>query len=428
MKILITSIGTRGDVQPYVALGRALLRDGHAVTICTCVHFESFVRQNGLGYAYVNDELIDFMHTADGKAAMGNSGSLWKILLTAVRLIPKLGALQDRQMADVWEAAKTVKPDLIIYHPKAVGAPDFAEKLGIPSLLAFYLPMFVPTGKFPAMGFPDLPLGPWYHRLTYQVIRQVIRATGKRMRKWRLENRLAPKSPGVNMQLPDGRQLPVMHGFSRHMIPRPDDWPESAIVTGFWFLDQVEDWSPPSSLVEFLSKGEPPVYFGFGSIFGQNPARLTEIVLEAVQRTGVRAILAPGWGGLDPSNLTLPETVMTIGEVRHDWLFPRVAAVVHHGGCGTTSAGLLAGRPSIICPFFGDQPFWGRQVARLRVGPSPIPQSRLTVDRLCRAIDEVMNDTTIRENAAALGGRLHQENGVANAVAFVNRWTKYAEN
>ncbi|MCP4020532.1 MAG: glycosyltransferase family 1 protein [Desulfobacteraceae bacterium] len=422
MKILIVTIGTRGDVQPYVALGRALMESGNEVTICTCAHFEPFVREYGLGYAYVNNDFIDFMHTPEGKVILGNAGSFWETLVTVAPMISKLGNLQERQMADVWAACKKIAPDLILYHMKALGAPDFAEKLGVPCMLAFFLPLYVPTTRFPAMGFPNLPLGPGYRWLTYQFIRRILIMMTKRVRKWRTQHGLAPRSPGLRMRLPDGRPIPALHGFSRHVIPRPEDWAETATVTGYWFLDQAEHWNPPKSLTEFLSSGEPPVYFGFGSIFGRDPKHVTQLILEAVRRTGVRAVLARGWGGLEPTASVQSESVMFIEAAPHSWLFPQVSAVAHHGGCGTTAAGLLAGKPSIICPFFGDQPFWGRHVERLGAGPSPIPQNRLTVERLSHAIEVVMNDSTMRQNAATLGGRLRKENGTSNAVAFITQW------
>ncbi|MBC8442066.1 MAG: glycosyltransferase family 1 protein [Deltaproteobacteria bacterium] len=422
MKILIVTLGTRGDVQPYIALGRALMTSGNDVTICTCAHFEPFVREYGLGYAYVNNDFIDFMHTPEGKILLGNAGSAWETLITLVRMIPKFGNLQERQMADVWEACKDSAPDLILYHMKALGAPDFAEKLGVPCMLAFWLPLFVPTTRFPAMGFPDLPLGPGYRWLTYQFIRRMMIISSKRVRQWRKQHGLPLSSPGLRMQLPDGRPIPALHGFSRHIIPPPEDWDKTATVTGYWFLNQDENWNPPKSLTDFLSRGEPPVYFGFGSIFGRDPKHTTQIILEAVRRTGVRAVLAQGWGGLEPADFVQSESIMFIEAAPHNWLFPQVSAVVHHGGCGTTAAGLLAGKPNIICPFFGDQPFWGRHVERLGIGPSPIPQKRLTVERLCHAIDVVMNDSTMRQNAAALGNRLQKENGTSNAVEFINQW------
>lgn len=422
MKILIVTVGTRGDVEPYIALGRELMTSGHEVTICTCAHFAPFIREYGLDYAYVNNDFIDFMHTPAGKIILGNAGSFLETLVTAAPLLSKLGDLQERQMADVWAACKKTAPDLILYHMKAVGAPDFAEKLGVPCMLAFWLPMFVPTTRFPAMGFPDLPLGSGYRWLTYKFIRMMLIMSGRRIRKWRARHGLNPRSPGLRMRFPDGRPIPVLHGFSRHIIPRPEDWAESAIVTGYWYLNQAEHWDPPKALAEFLSRGEPPVYFGFGSIFGRDPKYVTRTILEAVRRTGVRAVLARGWGGLEPAASAHSESVMFIGSAPHSWLFPQVSAVVHHGGCGTTAAGLLAGKPGIICPFFGDQPFWGRHIARLGAGPPPIPQKNVTVERLCHAIDMVMNDPAIRRNAAVLGNRLQKENGASNAAAFITQW------
>jgi sterol 3beta-glucosyltransferase len=398
------------------------MESGHEVTICTCEHFEPFVRENGLGYAYVNNDFIDFMHTPEGRIILGNAGSAWETLITIVLMMPKLFHLQERQMADVWAACKETAPDLILYHMKATGAPDFAEKLGVPCMLAFWLPLHVPTTRFPAMGFPNLPLGPCYRLLTYWFIRRMLIMMSKRIRKWRKQHGLDPSSPGLRMRLPDGRPIPVLYGFSRHIIPPPEDWAETATVTGYWFLNQAEVWDPPRSLTEFLSSGEPPVYFGFGSIFGRDPKHATQIILEAVRRTGVRAILSQGWGGIEPTASVQSESVLFIEATPHSWLFPQVSAVVHHGGCGTTAAGLLAGKPSIICPFFGDQPFWGRHVERIEVGPSPIPQKRLTVERLCHAIDVVMNDSAMRQKAATLGNRLRKENGTSNAVAFITQW------
>ncbi|MBN1568256.1 MAG: glycosyltransferase family 1 protein [Acidobacteria bacterium] len=423
MRILIVTIGTQGDVQPYIALGRALMESGHEITICTCAHYEPFIREYGLDYAYFNNDFIDFMHTPEGKIILGNAGSAWETVVTVVPMMPKILHLAEQQITDIWEACKESAPDLILYHMKAPGVPDFAEKLGVPCMLAFWLPLHVPTTRFSAMGFPNLPLGPWYRRLTYQFTKMVgIMTSGRMIRKWRAQHGLDPRSPGLRMRLPDGRPIPVLYGFSRHMIPPPQDWPDTATVTGFWFLDQDERWHPPKSLSEFLSRGERPMYFGFGSIFGRDPKNATRIILEAVRRTGTRAILAQGWGGIEPAASENAESVMFIESAPHNWLFPQVSAVAHHGGCGTTAAGLRAGKPSIICPFFGDQFFWGRHVERLGVGPSPIPQKRLTVERLCHAIDVAMNDSTMRQNAATLGNRIRKENGTSNAVAFINQW------
>ena len=194
-------------------------------------------------------------------------------------------------------------------------------------------------------------------------------------------------------------------------------------MTGYWFLDRLEEWQPPAELEEFLGAGEPPIYFGFGSIFGRDPLRLTRIVVDAVKATGVRAIIARGWGGLETTELELPETVLAIDSAPHDWLFPKVAAVVHHGGGGTTAAGLRAGRPTIVCPFFGNQPFWGARIEALGVGPRPIPQKKISVEKLSAAINRVRSDASIQERAEAIGQQIRSEDGVANACDFIDRWS-----
>jgi len=426
MHIVILAVGTRGDVQPYVALGKGLLAAGQEVTICTCANFESFVTDHGLSYAYMNDDLIEFMHSDDGKIAMENTGNWWEAIRTAFKLLPKVGPMQRRQINDTWESTRAVKPDLILYHPKATGAVDFAERLGVPCMLAFYLPMFVSTGSFPAMGIPNLRIGRWYNRLTYRMIEKATWwGTGKYINEWRKENDLPLRRGGRYLRLSNGEPIPALHAYSESVIPRPSDWPESATVTGYWFLNHSEDWRPPAKLEDFLAGGEPPVYFGFGSIFGRDPTHLTQIVLDAVKTTSVRAIIASGWGGLVPDKFELPSTVLAIASVPHDWLFPRVAAVVHHGGCGTTAAGLRAGRPTIVCPLFGDQPFWGAKVHALGVGPAAIPQKRLSVENLSAAITQVSSDMTLRENADLLGQRIRNEDGVSNAVHFINHWMKW---
>ncbi|NEO00729.1 MAG: glycosyltransferase family 1 protein, partial [Moorea sp. SIO3I7] len=166
-----------------------------------------------------------------------------------------------------------------------------------------------------------------------------------------------------------------------------------------------------------LDAGNPPVYVGFGSMAGRDPQRLTEIVIEGLQQANVRGIIATGWGGLAVDDL--PDSIFKIDSAPHDWLFPRMAAVVHHGGAGTTAAGLRAGRPTIICPFFVDQPFWGDRVHALGVGSKPIPQKTLTAEKLATAIREVTTNQTIRQNAEALGKQIRDEDGIANAIAII---------
>ena len=199
----------------------------------------------------------------------------------------------------------------------------------------------------------------------------------------------------------------------RHVVPPPRDWPPTVTSTGYWFLPATAT-ALPDDLAAFLAAGEPPVLIGFGSMAGPDPAATTRTVLAAVARSGMRAVLATGWGGLSADRL--PGDVMAIDQVPHDLLLPHVAAVVHHGGAGTTGAAAAAGRPQVICPFVADQPFWGRRMHALGVAPPAIHQSRLTAERLAAAVTHAVTDPAIRHAAAELGPRIATERGAAAAV------------
>jgi UDP:flavonoid glycosyltransferase YjiC (YdhE family) len=211
--------------------------------------------------------------------------------------------------------------------------------------------------------------------------------------------------------------MPYLYGFSPSVVPRPADWPAWHHISGYWFLDRDPNWKPPADLIRFLENGQKPISIGFGSMTGSDAENLLKLAIEAIERTKQRAVLLGGWANL--AALQLPETIFQIDAVPHDWLFPKVAAVVHHGGSGTTAAGLRAGVPTIVVPFFGDQPYWGRRVHALGVGPQSIQRKSLTVSNLSEAISQAIQDRDMQQKAAALGERIRAEDGVGSAVAFL---------
>ena len=419
MHIFILTLGSRGDVQPYVALGKGLKAADNIVTLCTSASFASFITNHGLNYGYMNDEFIKLIDSDAGREAMENTTNLLEVFRTYRKLAKQVAPMQRMMLNDGWNAVQKAKPDLLIFHPKAYGGPHFAEKLGIPVIMATPLPIYVPTTEFPNMGFPNWKLGGWYNKLTYTIVQKLtILWSSKYIKEWREAHNLPPQPSNMDpLHTSTGEQIPVLHCYSKHVAPVPTDWLDSAVATGYWFLERQEAWQPPRELQNFLDAGEPPVYVGFGSMAGRNPQRLTQIVIAALQKAKVRGIIATGWGGLAVNDL--PDTILQIDNAPHDWLFTRMAAVVHHGGAGTTAAGLRAGCPTIICPFFGDQPFWGQRVQALGVGSKPIPQKKLTVEKLATAICEVTTNPTIRQKAEALGKKISAEEGVANAISFI---------
>ncbi|MBC8098190.1 MAG: glycosyltransferase family 1 protein [Armatimonadetes bacterium] len=414
MKISMVASGSRGDVQPYIALGQGLKHAGYDVRLLTSDDFETLVTDAGLAFGSMGQSIETTLQSDDWRKVT-ESGNF-------VAILGKMrGAMQDgaaklaRQMPGLLGGS-----DLIVTGmPGLTGVFSIADKLNIPVIQAYVFP-FTPTNEFPSPLVPKLPFGRALNRLSFQVMRQML------WQSFKLGDTTIRRALGLAKgsfwgpyQALQAKQVPVLYGYSRHVLPRPSDWDALNQVTGYWFLDAPDDWRPPADLVDFLNAGDPPVYIGFGSMGNRNPAAAGQIALEALQRSGQRGILASGWGGLQASDL--PATVQMVASIPHSWLFPQMAAVVHHGGAGTTAAGLRAGVPSIIIPFFGDQPFWGQRVATLGVGTAPIPRKRLTSERLGQAIRDAVSDSALRQRAHALGQSIRAEDGIAQAVAYIQQ-------
>jgi sterol 3beta-glucosyltransferase len=400
MKVTILAMGSQGDVQPYLALAVGLQRAGHAVVFSTAGKYQQLVQSHGIKFAALNGEFLDL---AEAKGAVEGGG--WKLL---AKVKPMLRAMLD----DAWKSSQGA--DLIVYHPKVLAGPDLGAALEIPSVLALPAPLYVPTAAFPNPILPpSVRLGAWGNRLSYSLTSLTNVVFGDILTDWR-QATLGQHAKPSNAR---GAPPPILHAFSSHVVPAPKDWPPHASVTGYWFLETAEAWTPPADLEAFLANGPAPLYVGFGSMTSRDARSKTAIVLEAIRSTGQRALLSRGWGALEDQDL--PEGVMMIDHVPHEWLFPKVSAVVHHGGAGTTAAGLRAGRPTVICPFFGDQPFWGQRVLDLGVGLRLPPQNQLTARGLAEAIAKVTTDQAMRERAEALGALIRSEDGVASAIEIL---------
>jgi len=396
MHITILALGSRGDVQPYVALGLGLQRAGYKVRLVALSQFETFVESRGLDFLSLGIDLDDLQ----------KAGREFK---------PNMERMQE----SFWQASQGT--EAIIFSTLGINAYHVAEKLEVPCLWALTIPIFGRTRTRPAL-LPPLPLGGGCnllaHILTEQGTQQSI---GRLFNSWRQKRLNLPpiqlhRFPYTQLR---GQPVPMLYCYSPAVVPKPPDWSEHAHVTGYWFLDQGPYWQPPTDLVDFLESGPPPIYVGVGGITSREPEKTSRIVLDALRQSGQRGVIATGGGGLSQSGL--PDEVFVTEAVPHDWLFPRMAAVAHHGGAGTTGAGLRAGVPSIIVPVTNDQPFWGRRVKALGAGPAPIPRKRLTVDRLAYAISVAVTDESIRKRAAELGETIRAEDGVVNAVGIINQ-------
>lgn len=418
MRIAMIATGSRGDVQPYVALGKGLGAAGHEVRLITHENFGSLVQSQGVGFWPVEGNVQDVAQSEEMRERIEKGNFLLIMRLMAKAAEEGAVHLVKGGMEACHDA------DLILggMGGEFTGV-ALAEKFNLPFLPAYLVP-FTPTKSFASVLLPaqiPVPSGilkQASHTLTRQLMWQSFRSADRVARKNILGLPAAPFLGPYNSNQTIGN--PVLYGYSPSVIPKPPDWPYSIHVTGYWFLDSPTDWEPPDDLVAFMDAGSPPIYIGFGSMAHRNPQETTELILQALGSTEQRAILLSGWGGMDKFNL--PDSVYMIDSLPHSWVFPKVAAVVHHGGVGTTAAGLRAGVPSVIVPFFGDQPFWGDRIAKLGVGPKPIPRKRLTPENLSNAINAAISDNPMRQQAAKLGMKIRAEDGIGNAVNVIDNF------
>ncbi len=413
LPITIIAVGSRGDVQPYVALGVGLQQAGYAVGVLTSPDFRSLVTEHGL----VFHDMGGNMHAVtQGMQHLLEQGNFLKILASMQAAASDLARQAMKHGLAACQGSRLIISGL---GGLFVGL-ALAEKLNLPLIKAYLYP-FAPTREFPGVltPLPQTRLTTWAnplsHRLAQQMMWQATRPADNKARREVLD---LPPGPvfGPFSSMPSA---PVIYGYSPQVIPRPGDWGDNQQVTGYWFLEPPAGWQPPPALVDFLQAGPPPVFVGFGSMGSQKPEQTTALILQALAQTGQRGVLLSDWNGFRTE--ALPESVYLTGSVPYAWLFPQMAAVVHHGGAGTTAAGLASGVPSIVTPFMGDQPFWAQRVHRLGVGPRPIPRRRLTVERLSEAIQIAVTDTEMRRAAASLGESIRAEKGVAKAVAVITK-------
>ncbi len=412
MLITILTAGSRGDTQPYIALGKALQQAGSRVRLATHENFSPFVQSHGLEFFPIRGDVSAVAASDEVRSARQADNPL-KFLLSFQQLKKLVYDLQQ----DFYAACGG--SDAIIYHPAAAIGYFAAHQLGIPSILASPFPM-TPTNEYPALLFYNLPrLGKAWNRLTHRLFEQIMWSSGSPVRRfWKQQFGSNPPDFGCPYPRQVTRRQPTVISCSQHVFPRPKDWPEHVHSPGYWFLDEEEGWQPSPELLSFLERGRPPVYVGFGSI-GEptQAAQTTALVMEALKLAGQRGILAIGWQGMArPDNL--PEDMFVLESAPHAWLFPRMAAVVHHGGAGTTAAGLRAGVPGVVVPFSNDNFAWGRRLFELGVAARPVPRKTLNSDQLAGAITRALS-AEITAAARLMGEKIRAENGAARAAQII---------
>ncbi|NWG19393.1 MAG: glycosyltransferase family 1 protein [Chloroflexi bacterium] len=412
--VTILASGTTGDIRPFVALGRGLRAAGCPVTIATHARFAALVHAHGLPFRPVDGNPSDLLLHDD--AALTFDAGIIRGGAATVRFIRVARPLYERMLTSAAEACRGSAA--IIISLASCWGQHIATAFRIPCIWAPLQPI-TPTGRFSSPLLPGISLpGARLRRLSYAAVELALWAPWRAsVARWRLRvtgSRAGSPNP---FTLARQERAPVIYGFSQHVVPPPDDWPMHHVTAGYWFLDDDAGFQLAPAIEAFLAAGEPPVYIGFGSMGGRRPAGDAALALGALVESGRRGILL---GGPDVAQLAARRAdVLVISSAPHHLLFPRVSAVVHHGGAGTTAAGLRAGVPTVTLPVGVDQYFWGARLAALGAGAPPLARRYATPERLAAAIGATESETMI-SRASALGRLIRAEDGVARAVTAIS--------
>ena len=412
--IAIFTIGTQGDIRPCVALGVGLQRAGYAVRIVTSDNFEGMVRAAGLAFFPLTANFQTMLDSNREIADMGLDMS------AMARISRHFYTEWATRWAKEGMAAGEGAGLVIGVANNTLLAKAVAEARGIPFVAAQLQPLTPSRYMSPLVLVGGRKLPPALNMGAYHLLRLLVWYVMKPAINDIVRPQLGlPRYPWYGPYF-DNRRHRVLYGFSQHVVPRPMDWPDTAQITGYWFLDQP-GWQASQSLRAFLDAGPKPIYVGFGSMISTRAEQFTSAVLEAVRRSGQRAVLATGWGGLAGEEGAQDEQIFFTHSAPHDWLFPRMAAAVHHGGAGTTAAAVRAGIPSVIVPFFGDQPFWARCLQREGVAPPMVDRRSMSAETLAVAI-QTATSKPMREAASSLGQKVRAEDGVERAIGLLRQW------
>jgi len=406
MRIVVAAVGTRGDFEPHLALALGLKAAGYRVRLTAPLDFQQQARAS----VEFHPIQVSFRSLYDTPAARDllASGKSIQFLVKLQRIAVPIA----RQIIDDIDAA-CQDADAVCFSPMAFPAFYSAQARGIPCFPTHLQPLGR-TWTYPSPVFPFGARTPrLVNRLTYFLQEQVF---------WQLFRPLmkAKRKVTVGGYFADlyGSGRPAFFAYSPALAPKPRDWKPQMHVTGYWRLPPDASWTPPAEVAEFLGRGDPPLCVGFGSMHDSRIERILPITLEILRAMGLRAIVLSGWSGVVPR----ATDVCVTESIPHEWLFPRVAAVVSHGGAGTTAAALRAGVPSVILPFFFDQSFWGRWLAEKRLGPDPISSRRLTAERMRTALERTLGDRAMRTRLGEMRERIAAEHGVQNAVEILSRF------
>ena len=407
--IMIITIGSRGDVVPYAGVGARLRAAGHRVTLAADRAFADEIRAAGLEFRALAGDVRAGARSEDHRDYLKDG----MFSRSGARMFRAAKDIAREINRDVAEVAR--EGDILLLHGLASAGHHVAQARGIPSLSLLLQPNH-PTSAFPPVLFPR-SLARIGNRLAWAGLRNAQGMFFDSVNEIRADWGLPPTTLAATLRREAAADTPVLYGISEQVLPRPRDWRPGLRLTGYWWPVPDPDWQPSAELADFLAAGPPPVFVGFGSADPGDAQRIGELVMAALRETGQRGIVQAGWAGLAIEG----DDMLTIGEVPHEWLFPRMGCVVHAAGAGVTAAGVRAGVPAVPVPMAGDQPFWSARLVSLGIAPEAIRFKHLTAGRLAAAIAEAVGDPAYRQRAGTLAGRVRAEDGARRVLETVEQ-------
>jgi sterol 3beta-glucosyltransferase len=411
-RIALLTYGTRGDIEPFLALAVALGRVGYQPRLAGPRPFQALAAAQGIPFVGLDGDPAAVSAALTDRAGLN---PLAMLRFMSAYLYPLAESVLQQAERACLDSDAIIHSFLMTY-----AGHHLAVEGGIPDLSAQFFPVFSPTAAYPAPVFPDWPLGPAYRRLSHRLVTSAFRRGSEFL--YRRLRRSRPSMPNLHRWNVDrqGRiEIPLLLAYSPQLVPPPAELAASARVTGYWVMEEEADWVPDAELAAFLGEGPEPVYVGFGSMSSSKHEHRLRACLDTALQLDLRVVLAPGPGFPLPD--ALPDSVHRVQDVPHRWLFPRMSAVVHHGGAGTTGGAARAGVPQVVIPFSADQGFWERRAELAGIAPPPIPLRQLSASTFRQALDGALHTADLRARAAFLGEAIRSEHGTEQAIELIRQ-------
>lgn len=415
MRLAIFTLGSRGDVQPYVALSKTAIQKGHSAVICTGKSFKNLIEENGIEFAEATSDLMAMLETEEGKMVYN---SAMRHPLKAIRYLKDVVNPAYRKSLDqFYKCAQGAS--VIIYHPKVFGAPDIAKALRIPCISMPPIPITYPIEEFPNLAIsPTRNLGKTLNKLTYKIMYKAEKASIKEVNDFREKTLNLPKRKSGKYTFKiDHREIPVIYPISSYLFEDVKSWEDKVYIPGFFYLDTGNEVLE-EKIVEFMNSGKEPIVVSFSSMPLKSADKFQEIFVKALKETDNRAIVLVGNSGIAFEG---EKDILTVKSAPHTLLFPLAKAIIHHGGVGTVAAALKSGKPQIIIPFAVDQPFWANRLYKLGYALKPLRESYITTEELISIFKE-LDKSSVKQRAQDIKIALSKENGTENAIKYIEQY------